>query len=78
MSKIWGYIAAFFGGIASAFILIFYTDKPDTVQHINKVKQKGGPGNTMDTSVEFTPVDKPKKEKRIKRKLNKQLKKVKL
>jgi hypothetical protein len=77
MSSLWVYIVCYLAGWVSCLLLIYYTDKPDIVQHVNKIKQKGGPGNTMDTQVEFiNGTGKSKKELRMeKRELRQQKRK---
>jgi len=53
MSKIYIYLACYLLGVVSALLLVWFTKKPTIEQHVNKIKQKGGPGNTMDTQIEF-------------------------
>lgn len=70
MNSLWVYIVCYLAGWVSCLLLIYYTDKPDIVQHVNKIKQKGGPGNTMDTQVEFiNSGSKTKKELRLEKRI---------
>jgi hypothetical protein len=73
MVNLWVYVVCYLAGWLSALLLLWYTDQPEIVQHVNKIKQKGGPGNTMNTQVEFTKESEKtkaelRKEKRDKRK----------
>lgn len=78
MDKVWIYLAVYLLGFASAMLVVWFTKKPQTELHVNKIKQKDSPGGNMDTDMTIeakktkTQVRKEKRElRRTERKIKK-------